>query len=111
MPPGRAIVWRREAMLMLSPRISFPERTTSPRWTPMRMRTGSLAGPAAAASSVWIATAACTASTALSKSATKQSPTNTSSVPPCRGTRAAKTSRMRVSAARARGSSSPMSRL
>ena len=45
-------------------------------------------GPGAPASSVWMAIAACTASTALSKSATKQSPTSTSSVPPWRGTTA-----------------------
>src|SRR5581483_9214230 len=73
-PPGGASAWMRAAMLMLSPKSPASVRTTSPRWMPMRMRSAFGRPCESAASRVWIATAASTASTALWKSATKQSP-------------------------------------
>src|SRR5579875_2038196 len=111
MPPGGASAWMRAAMLMLSPKSPASVRTTSPRWMPMRMRRAFGRPCESAASRVWIATAASTASTALWKSATKQSPTNTSSVPLRWGTTSRKTSRTRPRPAIASASLSPMSRL
>src|SRR5581483_4921823 len=109
--PGGASAWMRAAMLMLSPKSPASVRTTSPRWMPMRMRSAFGRPCESAASRVWIATAASTASTALWKSATKQSPTNTSSVPLRCGTTSRKTSRTRPRPAIASASLSPMSRL
>src|SRR5579885_1001681 len=65
MPPGGASAWMRAAMLMLSPKSPASVRTTSPRWMPMRMRSAFGRPCESAASRVWIATAASTASTAL----------------------------------------------